>query len=133
MLVTIEAIPLPIPFKKVIHMAVEKQNKTEYDGSKPTRVLINKLASVSSVDKATDRIKTRFDVLLKERAEIQDQLNTVSDPEQRANLVDADESKAAELTKLHEAKEPLEAKRQELLDKRATEIQGYKPKEISWS
>ena len=113
-------------------MAPTKEN-TKYDGSTPTRVFISKLASVSSVDKATERIKTRFDFLLKERAEIQDQLNTVSDPEQRANLVDADESKAAELTKLHEAKEPLEAKRQELLDKRATEIQGYQPEEISWS
>ena len=113
-------------------MAPAKEN-TEYDGSTTTRVLINKLASVSSVDKATNRIKKRFNVLLKERAEIQDQLNTVSDPEQRANLVDADESKAAELTKLHKAKEQLEAKRQELLDKRATEIQGYQPKEINWS
>ena len=114
-------------------MVRENQNNAEYDGSTPTRVFINKLASVSSVDKATNRIKTRFDVLLKERAEIQDQLNTVSDLEQRTELVDADESKAAELTKLLIAKEQLEAKRQELLDKRATEIQGYQPEEISWS
>lgn len=113
-------------------MAPANENN-EYDGSTPTRVFINKLVSVSSVDKATKRIKTRFDVLLKERAEIQEQLNTASDLKQRVDLVDADESKAAELTKLLEAKEQLEGKRQELLDKRATEVQGYQPKEINWS
>ena len=114
-------------------MTSNNTTTTEYDGSTPARVFINKLASVSSVDKATNRIKKRFDVLLKERAEIQDQLNTVSDLKQRVDLVDADESKAAELTKLLKAKEKLEAKRQELLDKRATEIQGYQPEELNWS
>ncbi len=106
---------------------------TEYDGSTPVRVFISKLSSVSSVDNTTNRIKTRFDVLLKERAEIKDQFNNETDLEVRTDLVDADESKAAELTKLLKAKEQLETKRQELLDARATQIKGYQPKEINWS
>ncbi len=111
---------------------MENTNKTEYDGSTPTRVFINKLSSVSSVDNATDRIKIRFDVLLSKRTEIMDQFNSINDPELRGYLVDDDEKIAAELTKLLEAKEKLEVKRQELVDKRGTEVQDYQPEKISW-
>lgn len=114
-------------------MTSNNTTNKEYDGLTPVRVFISKLSSVSSVDSTTNRIKTRFDVLLKERAEIQDQFNNETDLVLRTDLVDADESKATELTKLLKAKKQLETKRQELLDKRATEIQGYQPKEINWS
>lgn len=114
-------------------MVRENQNNAEYDGSTSTRVLINKLISVSSVDKATDRVKIRFDFLQKERAEIKDQFNNETDLEVRTDLVDADESKAAELTKLLEAKNQLEVKRQELLDERAEEVRNYKPSKKTWA
>lgn len=104
----------------------------EYDGSTRVRVFINKLISVSSVDNATSRIKTRFDVLLNERAKIKDQQNNETDLEKRANLVDADKMKVAELTKLLEDKKQLIKKRQELLSAREAEIQNYQPMEINW-
>ena len=107
-------------------------NNNEYDGSTPARVFISKLISVSSVDNAVSRIKTRFDVLLNERTKIKDQLNNETDLEKRANLVDADKGKVAELTKLLEDKKQLNNKRQELLSAREAEIQNYQPMEINW-
>ena len=107
-------------------------NTNKYDGSTPTRVFINKLISVSSVDNAGSRIKTRFDVLLSERAKIKDQLNNETDLEKRANLVDADKGKVAELAKLLEDKKQLSKKRQELLSAREAEIQNYQQADITW-
>jgi len=112
-------------------MAPVKEN-TEYDGSTKTRVLINKLISVSSVNKATDRVKIRFDVLQKERDEIKEQLSNEDDKNRHIPLVDLDEIKDAEQDKLQEVKKQLDKKRQELVDKRAEEIRNYKPTKRTW-
>lgn len=113
-------------------MTEEKKNNTEYDGSTSPRVLINKLISVSSIDNATKRVKIRFDVLQKERDEIEEQLTNEDDVNRRILLVDSDEIKDAEQDKLQEVKKQLDKKRQELIDKRAEEIRNYKPTKRTW-
>lgn len=113
-------------------MVEEKQKKTEYDGLTSPRVLINKLISVSSVDKAAKRVKIRFDVLQKQRDEIEEQRANEDDETRQIPFVDSDEIKDAEQDKLLEVKKQLDKKRQELIDKRTEEIRNYKPTKRTW-
>lgn len=114
-------------------MVRENQNNPEYDGSTSPRVLINKLISVSSVDNATSRVKIRFDVLQKERDEIEEQRTNEDDETRQIQFVDSDIAKDAEQGRLLEVKKQLDEKRQKLIDERAEEIRNYKPSKKTWA
>lgn len=106
--------------------------KQEYDGSTRTTVFTKKLKSIESVDSALKRVKTRFHYLSDERLSLKEQLNTVTDSEERISIVDKDVASMKEQKSLIDHRDALETKRTELVKAKAEEVNNYQPEEINW-
>jgi len=104
----------------------------KYDGSTRTTVFTKKLKSVESVDSALARVETRFNYLRDERLSLKEQLQSVTDGEERISLVDQDIAYMNEQKALVSHRDGLVEKRQELVSLKAEEVNNYSPEEVAW-
>jgi len=111
---------------------IEKKETQKYDGSTRTTVFTKKLKSVDSVDSALARVETRFNYLRDERLSLKEQLQSVTDSEERIELVDKDVAYMNEQKSLITHRDRLVEKRQDLVSLRAEEVNNYSPEQVTW-